>query len=269
LSRIRIKTENQQLGIRIASAITAKILDEVGEHVRVGSSTEDINTFVHERTLELGGIPAPLNYKGFPKSVCTSVNDVVCHGIPSQQQVLQDGDLINVDVTTIKDGYFGDASRMYIVGGENAKCSSAARELVSDTYDALMVGIKEVEPGKRFGAIGRSIQDFIEGLKKEYGIVREYTGHGIGLAFHEPPQILHYGGYDGGSKMRPGMIFTIEPMINLGTWHTSLSAIDGWTVRTADGKLSAQWEHTVLVTETGYEILTLSADEKARMAQEE
>ena len=208
-------------------------------------------------TLDLGAKPAPLNYHGFPKSVCTSVNEVVCHGIPSPYQQLQEGDIVNVDVTSIKEGYFGDASRMYFIGGPDA-CSEEARTLVEITKQALQVGIEQVRPGAHFGDIGAAIEEFIEATEKGYGIVREYTGHGIGLQFHEPPQIVHVGRRGTGSEMKPGMTFTIEPMINIGTYRTTLSRMDGWTVRTQDGKLSAQWEHTILVTPTGYEKLTQS-----------
>ena len=261
LVKIPIKTEKQIRGIRNACAATAQILDEVGAIIESGITTDVINSFVHRRTEELGAIPAPLNYKGFPKSVCVSVNEVVCHGIPDEYTVLNDGDIVNVDVTCILDGYYGDSSRMYLVGGNDA-CTKKAIELVQDTYDSLYAGIKEVGPGKNFGDIGAGIQKYIEGLSKNYGIVREYTGHGIGCDFHEAPQILHVGRYGTGAKMKPGMTFTIEPMINLGTYKTVLSSLDGWTVRTADSKLSAQWEHTILVTTSGYEILTLSAEEK-------
>lgn len=260
--RIIVKTAKQIEAIRKACQVTSRILDEVSTVIQPGITTEVINSFVHERTLELGATPAPLNYKGFPKSVCVSINEVVCHGIPSEFVVLNEGDVVNVDVTSIVDGYYGDSSRMYFVGGD-AACKKAAVDLVNDTYKSLYAGIKEVAPGKNFGDIGAGIQKYIEGLDKNYGIVREYTGHGIGCDFHESPQILHVGRYGTGPKMKPGMIFTIEPMINLGTYKTVLSSLDGWTVRTADGKLSAQWEHTVLVTPGGYEILTLAKDESA------
>lgn len=233
------------------------ILDAVGEIVRPGISTEDINTFVDWMTRELGATPAPLNYKGFPKSVCTSPNDVVCHGIPSPYVTLKAGDIINIDVTSIKNGFHGDASRMYFVGGAEA-CTAEARELVQVTERALHVGIETVRPGSHVGDIGAAIQGYIQSTGKGYGIVREYTGHGLGREFHEPPQVVHIGKKGMGEKLAPGMTFTIEPMINVGEAKTVLSKVDGWTVRTADGTLSAQWEHTILVTPSGHEILTVS-----------
>jgi methionyl aminopeptidase len=220
-------------------------------------STEEINSFVHRRTLELGAIPSPLNYKGFPKSVCVSPNDVVCHGIPAPYVILQAGDIVNVDVTSFKNGFHGDSSRMFFVGGEDA-CTPEARQLVRVTREALFAGIKQVRPGNRIGDIGAAIQDFIRGTGGAYGIVREYTGHGLGREFHEAPLVVHVARKGTGDVMRPGMTFTIEPMINIGTHKTVLSKVDGWTVRTADGSLSAQWEHTVLVTESGVDIMTKS-----------
>ncbi len=254
--KISIKTAEELELMRAACQVTATILDRVGTIIKAGISTEDINTFVHQLTLELGAKPATLNYKGYPKSVCTSLNEIVCHGIPSPYVVLKDGDILNIDVTSIKHGFYGDSSRMYLVGGE-AACKPEALELVAVTKEAMFAGIREVAPGKRIGDIGAGIQEFIQQTGKDYGIVREYTGHGLGRHFHEPPQVLHVGRRGTGSVMKPGMTFTIEPMINAGTFQTSLSRLDGWTVRTADGKLSAQWEHTVLVTDSGYEILTL------------
>lgn len=243
--------------MREACQVTATILDEVGEIIRPGMNTEEINTFVHRRTLESGAIPSPLNYKGFPKSVCVSPNDVVCHGIPAPYVMLMPGDIVNVDVTCYKNGFHGDSSRMFFVGGEEA-CSAEARELVKVTRDALFAGIRQVRPGNYIGDIGAAIQDFIRGTGKSFGIVREYTGHGLGREFHEPPQVIHVSRKGSGDVMRPGMTFTIEPMINIGTARTVLSKVDGWTVRTADGALSAQWEHTVLVTESGVDIMTKS-----------
>ncbi len=255
--KITIKNKEEIALMREACVVTSTILDEVGEIIRPGMSTEEINTFVHRRTTDLGAIPSPLNYKGFPKSVCVSPNDVICHGIPAPFVVLQAGDIVNVDVTSYKNGFHGDSSRMYFVGGEEA-CSPDARELVRVTREALMAGIRQVKPGNRIGDIGFAIQEYIRGIDRGYGIVREYTGHGLGREFHEAPQVLHVGRKGTGDIMKPGMTFTIEPMINAGTHKTSLSKLDGWTVRTADGKLSAQWEHTVLVTETGVEIMTKS-----------
>ncbi|MCO6431903.1 MAG: type I methionyl aminopeptidase [Deltaproteobacteria bacterium] len=257
LSKIPIKSPADIELMRQACQATADILDAVGDIIKPGVRTEDINSFVHQMTLELGASPSPLNYKGFPKSVCTSINDVVCHGVPSPFVVLKEGDIINVDVTSFKSGFHGDSSRMYFVGGKEA-CSKEAVELVETTHHCLHIGIKEVAPGKRIGDIGAAIQDYIKEQGKGYGVVREYTGHGIGREFHEPPQVVHVGRRGSGEIMRPGMTFTIEPMINAGTRETDLSKIDGWTVRTKDGSLSAQWEHTVLVTEKGCEILTAS-----------
>jgi methionyl aminopeptidase len=255
VTKIPIKTGTEIDLMRKACRLTSEILDEVSELIKPGITTEDINNFVHQMTLKNGAVPSPLNYKGYPKSVCTSINDVICHGIPSPYVILQPGDIINVDVTCFKDGFHGDSSRMYFVGGEEA-CSADAVSLVNITKKALDHAIKEVAPDKRIGDIGASIQEYLKSEGKSYGIVREYTGHGIGKEFHEPPQVLHFGKRGYGDVMKPGMTFTIEPMINLGDYKTVLSKIDGWTVRTADGSLSAQWEHTVLVTDSGHEILT-------------
>ena len=253
--RIPIKTAEEIQLMRAAGRITRMILDRVEEIIKPGITTENIDLFVHNTMTEFGATPATLNYKGYPKSVCTSINDVVCHGVPSSYVTLKAGDIINVDVTAIKDGYHGDSSRMYFVGGPEA-CSDEARELVRVTKEAMKAGIAEVAPGKRIGDIGAGIQEYIKSTGVDYGIVREYTGHGLGKLFHEPPQVIHVGRRNTGDVMRPGMTFTVEPMINLGTHKTVLSTVDGWTVRTADGALSAQWEHTVLVTESGHEILT-------------
>lgn len=255
--KISIKTPAEIEQMRKACRVTASILDAVFDIVRPGATTEQINTFVHNMTIELGARPAPLNYRGFPKSVCTSINDVICHGIPSPYEVLHDGDIVNVDVTSIVDGFYGDASRMYFVGGRDSS-SEEARTLVDTTKEALQRGIDSVREGATLGDIGAAIQSYIAETEKNYGIVREYTGHGIGRKFHEPPQVLHFGKRGSGPQLKAGMTFTIEPMINVGTHKTVLSKVDGWTVRTADGKLSAQWEHTVLVTETGAEKLTQS-----------
>lgn len=258
MSNIPIKSEEEIELLRGACQLTAQILDAVEDLVTPGTTTEEINSFVHQMTTKNGAIPAPLDYKGFPKSVCTSVNDVVCHGIPSPYVTLKEGDIINIDVTSILNGFHGDSSRMYFVGGESA-CSEEAREVVEVARTALLKGIEEVAPGKHFGDIGAGIQEYIASTGKDFGIVREYTGHGIGRKFHEAPQVVHVGKRGSGPQMKPGMVFTVEPMINLGTWKTVLSNVDGWTVRTADGKLSAQWEHTVLVTQDGVEPLTISA----------
>jgi len=257
VSKSVIKTAAELDAMREACRVTASILDAVGDIIKPGISTEDINTFVDKLTREKGAIPSQLNYKGFSKSVCTSVNDVICHGIPSPYLILKEGDIVNVDVTSYIGGFHGDSSRMFLVGGEEA-CSAEAVDLVKATRDALYVGIEEVAPGKHIGDIGAAIQEFVKKSGKNYGIVREYTGHGIGREFHESPQVIHIGRRGTGEEMKPGMTFTVEPMLNVGTHKTVLSNLDGWTVRTADGKLSAQWEHTVAVTDTGYEILTAS-----------
>lgn len=255
--KISIKTSAEIELMREACQVTATILDEVGEIIRPGMSTEEINSFVHRRTVELGATPSPLNYKGFPKSVCVSPNDVICHGIPAPFVILQAGDIVNVDVTSYKNGFHGDSSRMYFVGGVDA-CSPEARELVEVARQALFVGIKAVRPGNRIGDIGAAIQDFVNQTGRRYGIVKEYTGHGLGREFHEAPQVIHTARRGTGSPIKSGMTFTIEPMINAGSAKTSLSKVDGWTVRTADGSLSAQWEHTVLVTDKGCELMTAS-----------
>jgi len=257
MDKVIIKTKEEVALMREAGRITSRILDAVAEIIQPGISTEDIDAFVHKLTLDYGAVPATLNYKGYAKSVCTSVNEVVCHGVPDPYVILREGDIINVDVTSIKEGFHGDSSRMYFVGGKEA-CSAEAVALVEAARQALEVGLREVAPGKFIGDIGAAIQEYINGLSRGYGIVREYTGHGLGREFHEPPQVIHVGRRGSGEKMLPGMTFTVEPMINAGTHRTVLSSLDGWTVRTADGALSAQWEHTVLVTEGGYEILTLS-----------
>lgn len=255
MTRVPIKSRSDIERMREACRVTACILDEVQSILKPGTSTEEVNSFVHRRTLELGATPSPLYYKGFPKSVCTSVNQVICHGVPSANEILKLGDIINVDVTSYKQGFHGDSSRTYFVGGRES-CSQEIVQLVDVCKQALYVGIEQVRPKNRIGDIGAAIQKFIESTKLGYGIVREYTGHGIGSEFHEPPQVLHFGRAGTGDEMRPGMTFTIEPMINAGGYLTELDQEDGWTVRTRDGSMSAQWEHTVLVTESGYEILT-------------
>lgn len=247
---ITIKGPVEIAAMRQACKLAARTLQLAGQMVAPGISTEDINEFVHEHTLSQGAIPAPLNYHGFPKSVCTSVNEVVCHGIPSRSHILKDGDIINIDVTTILDGFHGDTSRTYVVGA----ASPETRKLVDVTLECLRRGIAQVRPNGRVRDIGGAIQDYAESFG--YGVVREYVGHGVGRVFHEAPQIPHYRSKGANPRLRSGMIFTIEPMINLGTYETILDSFDGWTVRTADGKLSAQFEHTILVTEEGHDVLT-------------
>ncbi len=246
---IVIKTDEQIESIRKSGQLTRDILDMLTERIVAGITTEDINRWVHQYTVEHGGIPAPLNYRGFPKSVCTSLNDVVCHGIPDDT-VLQEGDILNVDVTTILDGYYGDSSRMFLIG----QVSDEARRLVEVTRECLDLGIKQVKPGNTLGDIGHTIQQHAE--SHSYSVVREYIGHGTGVQFHEPPDVRHFGKPGTGVVLVPNMVFTIEPMINAGKNCVRVLK-DGWTVVTADKSLSAQWEHTVCVTRQGVEILTL------------
>jgi methionyl aminopeptidase len=253
--RVTIKTPAEQEQMRVAGRLAADVLDMITPYVVPGVTTDELNERCHDYIVNVQkAIPAPLNYRGFPKSICTSVNHVVCHGIPSDKRLKQ-SDIINIDVTVIKDGWHGDASRMYAVG----KITPAAQRLIDITREAMWIGIRQVRPGARLGDIGAAIQAFVE--PQHLSIVREYCGHGIGRIFHEDPQVLHYGQAGTGIELVPGMTFTVEPMINAGKRHVRLLA-DGWTVITKDHSLSAQWEHTVLVTETGYEVLTLGAAER-------
>ncbi|PJZ66426.1 type I methionyl aminopeptidase [Leptospira wolffii] len=249
---IYIKNKSEIEKMRAAGKLAAALLDYISGYIKPGVSTLVINDLCEEFTKKKGGKSAPLGYKGFPKSVCTSINDVVCHGIPKATDVLKDGDIVNVDVTPIVDGYHGDSSRTFIVGG---KTSPEAERLVKDAERAMWVGIEQVKPGNRVSDIANAIDDYL--TPKGYGIVRDLMGHGIGRGFHEEPQIPHYRSNRKLAKLEPGMTFTIEPMVNLGTWEVIFSKKDGWTVNTKDGKWSAQFEHTILVTEKGYEILTL------------
>ncbi|ETW92522.1 MAG: methionine aminopeptidase, partial [Candidatus Entotheonella gemina] len=251
LRRIIVKTPEQITGIRNACRLASQTLDMVGERIAAGVTTEDINTWVHDFTLEHGAIPAPLGYHGFPKSVCTSLNHVICHGIPDST-VLKDGDIINVDVTPILDGYYGDSSRMFVIGD----ASEEARTLVRVAKECLDLGIEQVKPGAKLGTIGHAIQQHAEG--HGFSVVRDFAGHGTGVEFHEAPQVVHYGRPGTGVALRPNMTLTIEPMINTGR-HESRILADRWTAVTVDGSLSAQWEHTILVTETGSEVLTVSS----------
>jgi len=245
-----IKTPQEIEKMRIAGLLAAEVLDLIEEHVKPGVTTEELNQICHQHIVDVQqAIPAPLNYKGFPKSICTSVNHTICHGIPNDKR-LKNGDIINIDVTVIKDGYFGDTSRMYFVG----KPSANAQRLCDVAYECLVRGIEVVKPGTTLGDIGHAIQTHAEAA--HYSVVREYCGHGIGSSFHEEPQILHYGQPGKGMALESGMTFTIEPMINQGKRHTKLLG-DDWTVITKDRSLSAQWEHTVLVTDDGYALLTL------------
>ncbi|MEG1411100.1 MAG: methionyl aminopeptidase [Terrisporobacter sp.] len=239
----------EQIGkIKESAKINNAILDLVGEKIKAGMTTDEINTIVHDYTVSNGAIPAPLNFHGFPKSCCTSVNNQICHGIPDDY-VLQDGDIINVDVSTIYNGYFSDASRMYMIG----EVSKEARRLVGVTRECMIKGIEAVKPWTRLGNISHAVQTHAE--SNGYSVVREFGGHGIGCEFHEDPFVFHYGGKEEGMLMVPGMVFTIEPMINEGHYELFIDEDNGWTSYTDDGKLSAQWENMILVTEDGYEIL--------------
>jgi len=238
-------------GMRAAGKLAAEVLDYITDYVKEGVTTNHLNDLCHKFIVDHGAIPAPLNYKGFPKSICTSLNHVVCHGIPSER-VLVDGDILNIDVTVILDGWYGDTSRMFYIGTPSIK----ARRLVEATYEAMLLGIEQVRPGARFGDIGYAIQSYIE--KQKFSVVRDFVGHGIGRNFHEPPNVFHFGQKDTGLMMEEGMFFTIEPMINAGSYETIVSKVDGWTAMTKDRSLSAQFEHTIAVTSRGYEIFTLS-----------
>lgn len=251
-----IKTQDEIEKMRIAGKLAATVLEMIGEYVKPGVSTGELDRICHEYIVNVqGAIPAPLNYNGFPKSVCTSVNHVVCHGIPSESKILKNGDIINIDVTVIKDGYHGDTSKMFFVGD----VAPHAKRLCRITQECMYRGIEIVKPGVTLGDIGHVIQEHAE--RNNYSVVREYCGHGIGKIFHEEPQILHYGKPGQGLMIEEGMTFTIEPMINLGTRHTKLSKTDGWTVTTKDRRLSAQWEHTLAVTADGFEIMTIRSEE--------
>lgn len=249
---VTIKTQEEINKMRVAGRLASEVLDMITPHVKQGITTDELNSICHDYIVnEQKAIPAPLNYRGFPKSICTSVNNVICHGIPSDKK-LKNGDIINVDITVIKDGYHGDTSRMFFVGEPSIR----AKRLVEICKQCLQKGIDMVRPGIRLGDIGHTIQKHAEG--NGFSVVREYCGHGIGRVFHEEPQVLHYGQPDTGMTLEPGMTFTIEPMLNAGKKETKLMP-DQWTVVTRDRSLSAQWEHTILVTEDGHEILTLSS----------
>ena len=250
---VTIKNETEIEKMRIAGKLASEVLDMIEEHIKAGITTDELNTICHDYIVnEQNAIPAPLNYRGFPKSICTSVNHVICHGIPGDKK-LKKGDIINIDITVIKDGYHGDNSRMYYVG----KPSILAKRICDVARESMMIGIRMVKPGIQLGDIGHAIQMHAE--SNNFSVVREYCGHGIGKVFHEEPQVLHYGKPNTGMTLREGMTFTIEPMINAGKRETRLLA-DDWTVVTRDHSLSAQWEHTILVTKDGYEILTNSAN---------
>ena len=254
---ISIKSPEQITKMRLAGKLASSVLEMIDKHVKVGTTTEELDQICHNFIVnELNCIPAPLNYNGFPKSICTSVNQVVCHGIPNDK-ALKQGDLINIDITVIKDGYHGDTSRMFAVG----TIAPHAERLVAITQECLYKGIALVKPGAHLGDIGHVIQVHAEA--NHYSIVQEYCGHGIGVGFHEDPQVLHYGRPNTGVELKEGMIFTIEPMLNAGKRHVKLNKNDGWTVTTTDKRLSAQFEHTILVTANGYENLTLRKEEMA------
>lgn len=248
-TRDLIKNEEQIQGIRESAKINNGVLDLVSEKIKVGMSTEEINTLVHEYTISHGAIPAPLNYSGFPKSVCTSINDVVCHGIPSENEILKDGDIVNVDVSTIYNGYYSDASRMFMIGN----VSEENKRLVNVAKECLERGVAAVKPWGFLGDIGAAIQELAD--ENGYSVVRDFGGHGVGLQFHEDPFVAHVGEKGTGMVLVPGMVFTIEPMINAGDYDLFVDEDNDWTALTEDGSYSAQWEHTVLVTEDGVEIL--------------
>ena len=245
-----IKNEEQIAKIKESAKINTAVLDEVAKNIKAGMTTDEINTIVYDFTVKHGAIPAPLGYSGFPKSVCTSINDQICHGIPSENDVLKEGDIVNVDVSTILDGYYSDASRMFMIG----EVSEEAKRLVEVTKECMEMAIAKVKPWTPLGVIGATIQEHAH--KNGYTVVRDFGGHGIGLEFHEDPFVFHYGNADEGVLMVPGMMFTIEPMINQGGYELYIDQDNEWTSYTEDGKLSAQWENMILVTEDGCEILT-------------
>jgi methionyl aminopeptidase len=250
MSGIIIKNAEQIEGIRKSSQLAGKTLKFISDYVKEGVNTLYLDSLIEQYIRDNGAIPAPLNYNGFPKSCCISVNEVICHGIPDKQTILKEGDILNIDVTTILDGYYGDTSSMFTIGN----ISDQAAQLVEDTEHALYLGIDQVRPNNYFGNIGFTIGRFARSHK--YSVVYQFCGHGVGLDFHEEPEVEHICERNSGDKMKPGMIFTIEPMINLGKATAVIDEKDGWTARTADNKLSAQFEHTILVTKEGYEILT-------------
>jgi methionyl aminopeptidase len=250
LPRALLKNAADIEGVKRSAAVNIGALDYVAERIKPGVTTEDINTWVHEYTLSQGAIPAPLNYEGYPKSVCTSVNEVVCHGIPSPDEVLKEGDIINVDCSTILDGYFSDSSRMFCIG----KVSPEAERLVQVTKEALEAGLAAVKPWGHLGDVGAAVQACAD--EHGYTVVREFGGHGIGHEFHEEPWVSHTAEAGTGPVLVPGLMFTIEPMINAGGQEIDMTDPNEWTVRTADRSLTAQWENQIVVTETGYEILS-------------
>lgn len=250
---ISIKSSREIEIMKKSCQLAAKTLNHIEEKLEVGMSTEDVNQICHEFITSHGAYPSPLNYHGFPKSVCTSLNEVICHGIPSKKDILKDGDLLNIDVTTFLNKFHGDTNRTFFIGN----VAPELKKLTKVTYECMMAGIEVCRPGARLGDVGAIIEEMAH--DNGYSVVQEYCGHGIGREFHEDPQVLHYGKKGTGVELKPGMTFTIEPMINLGKRHCKLLK-DGWTVLTKDGKPSAQFEHTILITEGGYEILTLDPD---------
>jgi methionyl aminopeptidase len=250
-ARIKIHGAEGFEGMRRAGRLAAEVLDFITPQVQPGITTDALDRLCHDFIVSHGAIPAPLNYRGFPRSICTSINHVVCHGIPGDRRLME-GDIVNLDITVILDGWHGDTSRMFLVGD---KVPLKARRLVDVTYEAMMIGIEQVKPGIRVGAIGHAIQSFVE--SQRFSVVRDFCGHGIGRIFHDAPSILHFGTPEGGPVLRTGMFFTVEPMVNVGRWEVKILS-DGWTAVTKDRSLSAQFEHTVGVTGTGYEIFTLS-----------
>jgi len=260
---IELRTPDQIAKMRIAGRMAAEVLELIGEYVVPGVSTEELDRICHEHIVNIQkAIPACLGYRGFPKSICTSVNQVVCHGIPADKKILKAGDIINIDVTVIKDGWYGDTSKMYCVGA----VPSHAQRLIQISQECLYKGIELVRPGVRLGDIGHAIQTHAEA--NYYSVVRDYCGHGIGDEFHQEPQVLHYGRPGTGLELLEGMTFTIEPMINAGKHGTKLKR-DGWTVETQDGRLSSQWEHTMLVTADGVEVFTARSEEVFTARSEE
>ena len=250
---VTIKSSEEQEKMRTVGRLAAEVLDMIGDFIQPGISTNTLDQICHKYITETqNAIPAPLNYRGFPKSICTSLNHVVCHGIPGER-ILKSGDILNIDITVIKEGFHGDTSRMFFVGKSNIQ----AERLVQITLESMLIGIEELAPGKYLGDVGHAIQTHVE--KNRFSVVREYCGHGIGRIFHEEPQVLHYGKPKSGMKLKTGMTLTVEPMVNAGKRHVRLLP-DGWTVVTKDHSLSAQWEHTILITNNGYEILTLGGN---------
>lgn len=245
-----LKSKEQIEGIKESSKINIAVLDYVAEHIQIGMSTEEIDRLVYEKTTQMGGIPAPLGYEGFPKSVCTSLNEQVCHGIPSEKDILKDGDIVNVDASTIYNGFFSDSSRMFMLGDVTPE----AKKLVETAHKCLDIGLEQVKPWNFLGDMAQAINDFAK--ENGYSIVREIGGHGVGLEFHEEPFVSYVTSKGTEMLMVPGMVFTIEPMVNMGKADIYIDDENGWTVYTEDGLLSAQWEVTVAVTEDGYEVLT-------------